>query len=171
LQRAEFCRLVGKPTDPARALATAEDELGESLEELEGVLTAGDGPVRLDDDGDLMISPLIAEHYDDLLRLAGSLNFVHATASLLVGKLSASSRQNALAAALKEYAALTQAARGHNSARKQHVTRARTAPFAGYCGHPALHTWRKPDHGFPVQARFRWSLTHTRQPNTPAPST
>ncbi|GAA5050107.1 Tn3 family transposase [Nocardia callitridis] len=49
---------------------------------------------------------LIAEHYDDLLRLAGSLKFGHATASLLVGKLSASGRQNALAAALKEYGAM-----------------------------------------------------------------
>ena len=49
---------------------------------------------------------LIAEHCDDLLRLAGSLKFGHATASLLVGKLSASGRQNALAAALKEYGAL-----------------------------------------------------------------
>ncbi|MEU4672961.1 Tn3 family transposase [Amycolatopsis sp. NPDC023774] len=39
---------------------------------------------------------------DDLLRLAGSLKFRHATASLLVGKLSASGRQNALAAALTE---------------------------------------------------------------------
>jgi TnpA family transposase len=49
---------------------------------------------------------LIAELWDDLLRLAGSLKFGHATASLLVGKLSASSRQNALATALKEYGAL-----------------------------------------------------------------
>jgi TnpA family transposase len=49
---------------------------------------------------------LIAEHWDDLLRLAGSLKFGHATASLLVGKLSASSRQNTLATALKEYGAL-----------------------------------------------------------------
>jgi len=49
---------------------------------------------------------LIGEHYDDLLRLAGSLKFGHATASLLVGKLSASGRQNSLAAALKEYGAL-----------------------------------------------------------------
>jgi hypothetical protein len=49
---------------------------------------------------------LIAEHYDDLLRLAGSLKFGHATASLLVGKLSASGRQNALAAALKGYGAM-----------------------------------------------------------------
>ncbi|MFJ2032321.1 Tn3 family transposase [Streptosporangium sp. NPDC087985] len=248
-QRAEFCQLVGKPADPDRALAAAADELGEALGELEGVLAAGDGPVRLDDGGDLVISPLtaedvpaeatalkaeltemlpfapiralsryfaseglstythvtdqhttygtkvivatkreahyvldgilgnatdipvtehatdthgvtlvnfglfdllglqlslrirdlgkitlyragsraqveadfphtgplltrklntdlIAEHYDDLLRLAGSLKFGHATASLLVGKLSAAGRQNALAAALKEYGAL-----------------------------------------------------------------
>jgi TnpA family transposase len=49
---------------------------------------------------------LITDHWDDLLRLAGSLKFGHATASLLVGKLSASNRQNALAAALKEYGAL-----------------------------------------------------------------
>lgn len=48
----------------------------------------------------------IAGHWDGLLRLAGSLKFGHATASLLVGKLSASSRQNTLAAALKEYGAL-----------------------------------------------------------------
>ncbi|WIX76715.1 Tn3 family transposase [Amycolatopsis carbonis] len=60
-QRAEFCRLVGKPTDPARALADATDELGAALGELEEVLAAGDGPVRLDDDGDLVISPLTAE--------------------------------------------------------------------------------------------------------------
>jgi TnpA family transposase len=52
-------------------------------------------------------SALIAEHWDDLLRLAGSLKFGHATASLIVGKLSRSDRQqNALAAALKEYGAL-----------------------------------------------------------------
>ncbi len=41
-----------------------------------------------------------------LRRLAGSLKFGHATASLLVGKLSTSGRQNALAGALKEYGAL-----------------------------------------------------------------
>jgi TnpA family transposase len=49
---------------------------------------------------------LIARHWDDLLRLAASLKFGHVTASLIVGKLSASDRQNALAAALKEYGAL-----------------------------------------------------------------
>jgi TnpA family transposase len=51
-------------------------------------------------------SDLITEHWDDLLRLAGSIKFGQATASLIVGKLSASSRQNTLAAALKEYGAL-----------------------------------------------------------------
>jgi len=55
---------------------------------------------------DPLNTDLIAEHYDDLLRLAGSLKFGHATGSLLVGKLSAAGRQNALAAALKEYGAL-----------------------------------------------------------------
>jgi hypothetical protein len=59
--RAEFCQLVGKPADPAHALAAAEDELAEALGELEEVLAAGDGPVRLDDGGDLVISPLTAE--------------------------------------------------------------------------------------------------------------
>ncbi len=49
---------------------------------------------------------MIGEHWDDLLRLAGSLKFGHATASLIVGKLSASGRHNSLAAALKEYGAL-----------------------------------------------------------------
>ncbi len=48
---------------------------------------------------------LIADHWDDLLRLAGSLKYGHATASLIV-KLSASSRQNVLAAALKEFGAI-----------------------------------------------------------------
>jgi hypothetical protein len=45
-------------------------------------------------------------HWDELLRLAASLKFGHATASLLVGKLFRADRQNSLAAALKEYGAL-----------------------------------------------------------------
>ncbi|MDP9850485.1 Tn3 family transposase [Streptosporangium lutulentum] len=61
LQRAGFCRLVGKPVQAARALAAAEQELEEALGELEEVLAAGDGPVRLDEAGDLVISPLTAE--------------------------------------------------------------------------------------------------------------
>jgi TnpA family transposase len=49
---------------------------------------------------------LVCHHWDDLLRLAASLKFGHATASLVVGKLSASGPQNTLAASLKEYGAL-----------------------------------------------------------------
>lgn len=49
---------------------------------------------------------LVSRHWDDLLRLAASLKFGHATTSLVVGKLSASGPQNTLAAALKEYGAL-----------------------------------------------------------------
>lgn len=48
----------------------------------------------------------MADQWDDLLRLAASLKFGHATASLVVGKLSASGPQNTLAAALKEYGLL-----------------------------------------------------------------
>jgi len=49
---------------------------------------------------------LIASCWDDLLRMAASLKFGNATASLVVGKWSAAARQNTLAAALKEYGAL-----------------------------------------------------------------
>jgi TnpA family transposase len=51
-------------------------------------------------------APLIRQHWDDLLRLAASLKFGYATASLMVAKLQAGSRQNALAAALQEYGKL-----------------------------------------------------------------
>ena len=61
LQRAEFCQLVGKPADPTRALAQMQEELNEALGDLEEVLARGDGPVRLDEDGNLVISPLTAE--------------------------------------------------------------------------------------------------------------
>jgi TnpA family transposase len=45
----------------------------------------------------------ILEHWDDLLRVAGSLKRGHVTASLLIGKLQATPRQNALTRALQEY--------------------------------------------------------------------
>ncbi|MFI0487470.1 Tn3 family transposase [Actinomadura sp. 9N215] len=60
-QRGEFCRLVGKPADAAAGLALLEEELHAALGELERTLAAGDGPVRLDEAGDLVISPLSAE--------------------------------------------------------------------------------------------------------------
>lgn len=49
---------------------------------------------------------LISDHWPDLLRLVGSMKFGHTTASLLIAKLHASSRQNTLARALHEYGRL-----------------------------------------------------------------
>ena len=43
---------------------------------------------------------LSADHWNDPLRLVGSMKFGYATASLLIAKLHASSRQNSLARAL-----------------------------------------------------------------------
>ena len=45
----------------------------------------------------------VVDHWDDLLRVAGSLKRGHVTASLLIGKLQANSRRNALTRALQEY--------------------------------------------------------------------
>lgn len=60
-QREEFCRLVGRPADPGAALAGVVDELHTALGELETVLAEGEGPVRVDEGGELVISPLTAE--------------------------------------------------------------------------------------------------------------
>jgi TnpA family transposase len=49
---------------------------------------------------------LIADHWNDLLRLVASMKFGHTTASLLIAKLHASSRQSSLAKALHEYGRL-----------------------------------------------------------------
>jgi TnpA family transposase len=49
---------------------------------------------------------LIAELWNDLLRLVGSMKFGHATASLLIAKPHASRRQSSLARALHEYGKL-----------------------------------------------------------------
>ena len=43
---------------------------------------------------------LIAENWEEMLRVAASLKYGHVTASLIVGKLSRADRQNTLAAAL-----------------------------------------------------------------------
>ncbi|WP_280459346.1 Tn3 family transposase [Nocardia carnea] len=64
-QRGEFCRLVGKLADPGEALAAVTDELHAAVGELEEVLAGGDGPVRVDETGDLVISPLTAEDVPD----------------------------------------------------------------------------------------------------------
>jgi TnpA family transposase len=49
---------------------------------------------------------LIVEHWDDLLRLAGSLKFGHATASLVLRRLHAARRHGSLARAVVEYGRL-----------------------------------------------------------------
>ncbi len=49
---------------------------------------------------------LIADHWNDLLRLVGSMKLGHTTASLLIAKLHASRRQSTLAKALHEYGRL-----------------------------------------------------------------
>lgn len=60
-RRGESCRLVGRSADPGVALAAVVAELHDAVGELEAVLAGGDGPVRVDEGGDLMISPLTAE--------------------------------------------------------------------------------------------------------------
>jgi len=60
-QREEFCRLVGISGDAAAALVGVKTELHAALSELEQVLADGQRPVRLDEDGDLVIGPLTAE--------------------------------------------------------------------------------------------------------------
>jgi TnpA family transposase len=49
---------------------------------------------------------LVGGCWADLMRMAGSLKYGQASASLIVGKWSAASRQNTLAAALKEWGML-----------------------------------------------------------------
>jgi TnpA family transposase len=60
-RRIEFCHLVGKPPAAKDALAKADDELHTALTDLEGVLASETGPVRLTDQGELVIPPLSAE--------------------------------------------------------------------------------------------------------------
>ena len=72
--------------------------------------TASDWRARYPHAGRLLGQPiqtqLIADHWDDLLRLVASMKFGHTTASLLIAKLHASSRQSTLAKALHEYGRL-----------------------------------------------------------------
>jgi len=60
-QRDEFCRLAGVSAEAALALTRAETELDTAVAELDGMLAHGEGPVRLDENGDLVIGPLSAE--------------------------------------------------------------------------------------------------------------
>ena len=50
-----------KPTSAGAALTAVQEELREALGQLDQTLDGGDGPVRLDDEGNLAISPPTAE--------------------------------------------------------------------------------------------------------------
>jgi len=60
-QRDEFCRLAGVSAEATMALTRVETERDTAVAELDGVLAHGEGPVRLDENGDLVIGPLSAE--------------------------------------------------------------------------------------------------------------
>jgi hypothetical protein len=60
-QREEFCRLVGISADPTEAFTRVEGELDAAIGELDETLARGEGPVRLDEYGDLVIPALSAE--------------------------------------------------------------------------------------------------------------
>jgi hypothetical protein len=62
--RSEILKLTGKPATFAERLAEIEVEMGRYLDELEALLADPDGPVRLDDDGELHLRPLTAEVID-----------------------------------------------------------------------------------------------------------
>jgi hypothetical protein len=65
LHRAEFCQLVGKTPNVRQALAEAGEELDAALTDLDTVLADGTGPVRLDENGQLVIGRLTAETVPD----------------------------------------------------------------------------------------------------------
>ena len=60
-RRAEFCRLVDVSADASAALDRKKVDLDEALGEVNEVLADGTSPIRLDDDGNLVIPRLPAE--------------------------------------------------------------------------------------------------------------
>lgn len=53
--------LTGMPATFAERLGAIDREMAGYLDDLEALLSAGDSPVRLDQDGELHLSPLSAE--------------------------------------------------------------------------------------------------------------
>jgi len=62
--RAQLLKLTGKPATFAERLVEIEAEMARYLDELEALLADPDGPVRIDDAGDLHLRPLAAEVID-----------------------------------------------------------------------------------------------------------
>ncbi|SDP28543.1 Transposase and inactivated derivatives, TnpA family [Actinopolyspora xinjiangensis] len=72
--RGEYCALVGAPQEVDEALENAGEQLHAALGELEPLLAAGDGPVRLTERGELVVNRLSAEAVpDEVERLRGQL--------------------------------------------------------------------------------------------------
>ena len=62
--RTDLLKLTGKPATFAERLAEIEAEMARYLDELEALLADPDGPVWIDDAGDLHLRPLAAEVID-----------------------------------------------------------------------------------------------------------
>jgi len=67
LQRAEVLELTGTPATFAERLAVIDGEISRYLDDLEALLANPDSPVRLDDHGELHLSPLDAETVDPVI--------------------------------------------------------------------------------------------------------
>jgi TnpA family transposase len=63
-KRAEVLELTGQPGTFADRLARIDLDLARYLDDLEALLSDGEGPVRLDENGELHLSPLAAETVD-----------------------------------------------------------------------------------------------------------
>jgi hypothetical protein len=64
-QRIEYCALVNTTPSAEDALEEVEEQLNTALLEVEPLLAAGDGPVRLTERGELVVSRLPAEDVPD----------------------------------------------------------------------------------------------------------
>jgi TnpA family transposase len=94
--------LVGKALTPRMRDLTRVTLVRDGTPTAMGALYPHAGPLL----GARWNEDLVTDCWPDLLRMAGSLKYGQATASLIVGKWSAASRQNTLAAALKEWGML-----------------------------------------------------------------
>jgi len=111
---------------------------------------------------------LIAEHWDEMLRLAASLKYGHVTASLIVGKLSRADRLDTLAAALKEYGLLRRTVYAARYLAREGREHPRAAPGVFYAHEGAVrrrHLVEQTD-----QAWCRTIATNASAPGPPSTS-
>ncbi len=106
---------------------------------------------------------LIGEHWDDLVRIGGSLKQGHVSAALLIAKLQAGSRQHPLAKALLEYGKLLRtlhALRWFNRRSLPPTDRPPAQPWRSHQRPAPLHLLRQPG---------RRPLPPPRRPDHPGP--